>query len=1020
VTAVQLRLVVTADATAGTVNWDDCQADVSGGFLADMQADTNNIIDSFAPGGTSGQFVTGVENLLALVGLTPASVGGATNLTALWTTIVNDFINPLNALEISAVNGLASSLSALLGTTTFQNLLDSVANALGHSGTGHTIANIETYLGLIPPTNVTPVLGGSSLGADVQAILDYIANALGHTGTGHTLTQIETYLGLIPATNVTNVLGQSSLAADVQAILDYIANALGHSGTGHTLTQIESYLGLIPASNVTNVLGGSNLGADVSAVSSTATSASTTASIATTNVTNTWSWLFGTTTPTGSTPVQSTKVANVLGGSSLGADVQAILDYIANALGHSGTGHTLTQIETYLGLIPSGNVTNVLGGSDLGHDLTNISNWLFGTTTPASTSQVQAGTVPAVGGAPNLLAAVQAGWDQLVQALTPGGSTATNTSLGQLANAASANTNLTNSALSAAQSAAMLQAQQATAKPGYMAIDSTMDAVFPLSHMIASPTYNTITSAASTIGFIRTSDNISKLSVAFLGSKSGTVSTAVINVYSMNTTTGVVTQVISGSNITSSIGTGLGWVYYTLPSALAAAPGNVYAVQLAITGSGSISLMGLSNSTFPQNSAVYPAALGASAITSVGTAPTHDATGAGSFTATSATSFNWTHVIGATANAILIEFFTTASVSSVRVGGVSATLLGSTVISSPYTVYVYRLVNPPTGSQPVQVNLSSSSNLVGNSDSYIGVASFGTVATNSSTSSTSASLSVSSGSGQTAVTAMFSVANHGFSAFNQTSRWNSGNATATFYGVAGDAAGASTVSFTATSPGTAWGAVGVSLVGVATYTPTYSTTVPWFGLGTSALSAPVAQAPVTTEYSTRGTYTYTFPSWFNLGVDFLDVIALGPGGGGGAGFPNPGSAGTSTTVTVGTTTVTAAAGTGGPSGNTTFTGAVGASPGNETYNSVTYYGGGQSSYGYGIVTVGSSPGGGGAGGGTGGSYGNGGNAGSWAAQTFNPSGSTVSVTVGAGGAASPFYGAEAGADGAVWLVARQA
>lgn len=74
----------------------------------------------------------------------------------------------------------------------------------------------------------------------------------------------------------------------------------------------------------------------------------------------------------GTSAIPATKVGNVLGQSSLGADVQAILDFVANALGHSGTGHTLTNIETYLGLIPPANVTNVLGGANLGDDVTSV------------------------------------------------------------------------------------------------------------------------------------------------------------------------------------------------------------------------------------------------------------------------------------------------------------------------------------------------------------------------------------------------------------------------------------------------------------------------------------------------------------------------------------------------------------------------------------------------------------------------------------------------------------------------
>src|SRR5947209_15728799 len=146
VDAVQLRLVVTATATAGSVWWDDCQADVSGGFLADLKSDTNTIIGSFAPGGTSGQFVTGVTNLLALVGLTPASVGGATNLTTLWTAIINDFINPLNAIEQSAISGLTALWNSIFGTTT------------------------PTTSSLLQPGAVANVLGGANLGADVSSV----------------------------------------------------------------------------------------------------------------------------------------------------------------------------------------------------------------------------------------------------------------------------------------------------------------------------------------------------------------------------------------------------------------------------------------------------------------------------------------------------------------------------------------------------------------------------------------------------------------------------------------------------------------------------------------------------------------------------------------------------------------------------------------------------------------------------------------------------------------------------------
>jgi hypothetical protein len=687
--------------------------------------------------------------------------------------------------------------------------------------------------------------------------------------------------------------------------------------------------------------------------------------------------------------------------------------------------NSLLGINTSTGQMSAANVSSSSsGGSSLANDWTTFWDWLTGTTSnPAATTgtQVQASAVTGAGGQANIVTALETTWDQLVQAFT--GGTTTGNSLGQLANAAQSTSSTASNAQMTAQAATMVQAQQATAKPGYMAIDATMDAVFPLSHMIAAPTYNNVTQTASTMGFIRIPDNISKLSVAWLGSYTGTLSGLYINVYSMNTSTGVLTNVIAGSNYISSVGNTYQWIYYNLPSALVAAPGDVYAVEMVVTGSGTYSLMGLANSTFPANTAVYPQALGA---LRTGT-PTHDAAGAGSFPSGggSAASYSWSHTVGSSANAILIEFITNGTVSSVKVGTAGAPLLGSKTVAGSVVAYVYQLLNPPTGAQTITVTLTAASSFGGNSDSYNGVSSFGTVATNSGSAGV-ASVSVSSATGQTAVAAIFNDSASALTGFNQTSRWNNGDSFG--YGVFGDAPGASTVSFSASAPA-AWAAIGVSLVGSVSPTPPatisspiYSTTVPWFGLGTSAVSAVPVYAPQTTEYSTHGTYTYTLPTWFRSGVDYLDVIALGAGGGGGGGTTGAGSAGTNTTATVGTTTLTAAGGLGG-AGNTVSNTvqSYGLSPHNESYLGTTYYGGTE------VLNqaYGSAPGGGGGGGQYLGFYGYGGVGGSWAAATYQPTGTTVSVTVGQGGAANQYAGANAygacpGADGAVWLVARQA
>lgn len=240
----------TSDSVAvATANWDTLFLDLGfsvttaaelaawlggiDGSVSAANADITDIVDSFAPGGTVTEFQTGVTNLLALVGLTPASIGGATVIDTVWTAIITDIINPLNAIEIAAVNGLASALSGLLGTTAFQSLLDGIANVMGHSGTGHTIANIETYLGLIPPANVTNVLGGANLGADVAAV------SSSASGSASTLTSLLTNLFGAPAVG--------ALTTVEQDIANFISNAI--SG-GNAPTSTNS-----PVAFLNNLLG---------------------------------------------------------------------------------------------------------------------------------------------------------------------------------------------------------------------------------------------------------------------------------------------------------------------------------------------------------------------------------------------------------------------------------------------------------------------------------------------------------------------------------------------------------------------------------------------------------------------------------------------------------------------------------------------------------------------------------------------------------------------------------------------
>jgi hypothetical protein len=664
-------------------------------------------------------------------------------------------------------------------------------------------------------------------------------------------------------------------------------------------------------------------------------------------------------------------------------------------------------------------------------NLQNLFNGIVGTTT----AQLIEDVIPGIGGQNNLLTAAQAIIDHVWSGLT--GLFDTNNSFAQLAGAASSVATLANSALTVAQSATLVQAQQTAAKTIYTAIDATVDATFELAHIWALGSMPTITVTAdnSAIGYISTKDNVNKLAVCFVAETVGAVFGVYINLYTVNTATGVCTQIVAGPNIVNQIGTVEGMVYSTLTVPLAVTPGQVYAVEIVVNGTGSLTMLGLSPSWHPTNPVVSPGLPGGARVNAgYGPAPIFDSIGAGTFTATTATTFSWLQNIASTATGCLIGFAGpdatgTGAPTGVTVGGVAATLVTSMSLVAGYSVYLYELqgVTLPTGTgKSVVVTLPVADNCVGNSVSYTGLAGFATTSSTNSGGTTPLTLAVTGGAagqGQLAVAALFNFGGtSALTSFNKTPRWNGGNS-GSFRGVIGDATGAGTVNFSAAGGAHAWASVGVPIIGgpptapPSTFTPVAGTNIPWLGLSsTGGMTVPIF-APVPTSYYPAGTYLYTLPSWFRLGIDFLDAIAVGGGGGGGGGASGAGYAGTDSTVAVsGSYMLDAAAGAGGSSGTVAYVWeSYGIGPGNETYLGTIYYGGGS------VVAAfpGSAPGGGGGGGTTFGLYGWGGGAGSWAAATYQPTSSTVSITVGAGGAANGGFGSAYGADGAVWLVARQ-
>jgi hypothetical protein len=217
---------------------------------------------------------------------------------------------------------------------------------------------------------------------------------------------------------------------------------------------------------------------------------------------------------------------------------------------------------------------------------------------------------------------------------------------------------------------------------------------------------------------------------------------------------------------------------------------------------------------------------------------------------------------------------------------------------------------------------------------------------------------------------------------------------------------------------------------------TYSGVTPWLSVGVlnvpagyepavlkkfispAGTSLPVGYAGLTAQ--APWTTSYTLPSWFRPGIDYVDYVLLGSGGGGDSGVGGAGAPGGDTTIVVDGITYTATHGNpGNNGGGLTTSDNQGKGAGSITFNSNLYQAGANVA----DANYGSVPGGGGGGGvqpvGYTTYYGQGGYAGNWAHGTLQPTGSTISISLGYGGVGQHNFNAGSGADGAVWLLIYQ-
>lgn len=463
-----------------------------------------------------------------------------------------------------------------------------------------------------------------------------------------------------------------------------------------------------------------------------------------------------------------------------------------------------------------------------------------------------------------------------------------------------------NNATDIASASAAFQAKQSISKQSYLSIDPSADPVFPLAQINgASPSTVSVTQAKSIMGIIGLPDNGLKKSLVWLGGSLTNISAVYVNLYKVNTTTGVFTRTHASLNIIGSLTSpvsGVAWQFYNLPMTafFPTLQGEWYVAEIVVVGTGTYTVVGLSNSWMPTHPSVYPKALGASRSTL--DTVTYDATGGGqskSNQSTPTTTLSWSHT--ATAGSYVVVAIATYQASqaalsskSVTYDGVAMTLLGTIRPNNTDfgLVALWGLPNAPGGAKTVAASATASSGnttaMSGNSVSYTGVGSVETVASAAGSGSTALSTTATGVTGGRVVNAFSTVSSgtgNTLSAYNQSQRFLHNSAAGTDVSLLiGDSGTVGSVTFSANQSASTFtaGITAVLQPGVvpspaSISSPTYDAATPWLALAGAAGRS--SHPPETVEFETAGTFTYTVPSWIEDG-DYIDVVPCGAGAGG--------------------------------------------------------------------------------------------------------------------------------------------
>jgi hypothetical protein len=180
----------------------------------------------------------------------------------------------------------------------------------------------------------------------------------------------------------------------------------------------------------------------------------------------------------------------------------------------------------------------------------------------------------------------------------------------------------TQATAAAAASATSVQSQQSVAKPGYIALDASVDATFPIANISgATPSLCSITSAGAIIGFVDTADNGKKSSIVWLGQDTTGITGFYLNLYELDLVTGVATLLEASANIIGAVSNTLQWNYHNLTTPIDSQIGHSYPVELVIVGSGTYKIAGVATNWVPANTISYPHTIGAQRTTGLPTAP---------------------------------------------------------------------------------------------------------------------------------------------------------------------------------------------------------------------------------------------------------------------------------------------------------------------------------------------------------------------------------------------------------------